>query len=201
MVTRQELAKSLVITYDASNSEMNRIKTITAVYPSTCTIKTDKTYGSGVAIAENQILTAYHVIKNNGVIKITMYGDIELIGRVIKISEVFDLALIEVDYKLIPIQFAASVQVGQSSIAFGCPNGLKNTVTCGIVSNVSRNIEGIYQTFIQIDTPINQGNSGGAVVDTQAKLIGIANCKISGNIDGLAFIVPFSSINIFLNDK
>ncbi len=163
--------------------------------------------GSGVIVSDDgYILTNNHVIEGTDAIKVTLSNgkeyDAELVGRDDAQSEVggSDLAVIKIDAKELPVlPFGDSdaLEVGEWVIAIGTPLNYPQTVTRGIVSAKGRTrfaAYGNYGQFIQTDAPINQGNSGGALVNIRGELVGIntliaTNSIVNGNI-GLGFSIP-----------
>lgn len=161
------------------------------------------TMGSGVVIsADGYILTNYHVIENvePGSIMVTLNDKRSLPAAIAGKDPSTDLALLKVDTEdLKPVVIGNSdrVQVGDWVLAVGNPFRLRSTVTAGIVSALSRQVEIIedalrIESFIQTDAAINRGNSGGALVNTSGELIGIntAIATQSGNYQGYGFAVP-----------
>lgn len=154
--------------------------------------------GSGVIISsDGYILTNNHVVKDATIVKIKLYGskdeyDAKLIGQDPKI----DLALLKIDAKK-DLPYAEmgdsdALQVGDWVIAIGNPFGLSHTVTKGIVSAKGRVIgSGPYDDFIQTDTPINFGNSGGPLFNLKGEIVGINTAIISGG-QGIGFAIPIN---------
>ena len=160
--------------------------------------------GSGVIVsADGYILTNNHVIEGTDSIKVTLSNgkeyDAELVGRDDAGSEVggSDLAVIKIDAKELPVlPFGDSdaLEVGEWVIAIGTPLNYSQSVTRGIVSAKGRTGFTDYGRFIQTDAPINQGNSGGALINIRGQLVGIntliaTNSVVRGNI-GLGFSIP-----------
>jgi serine protease Do len=155
--------------------------------------------GSGFVIdKEGRIVTNYHVVDGAEEVTVTLHDGKELTGKVIGKDEATDLALVKVDAdaaELHPVTFADSdrVRVGDPVIAIGSPFGLGGTVTAGIVSAEHREIgAGRYDDFLQIDAPINRGNSGGPTFDLKGEVIGV-NTLIqspSGGNVGIGFAIP-----------
>ncbi len=162
-----------------------------------------RTVGSGVIITEDgYILTNHHVIEgaiSNG-IKVTLDDKREYNAKLVGQDPSTDLAVLKIKAENLPpviIGNSESVDVGEWVLAVGNPFRLKSTVTAGIVSALSRDVRIINDTyriesFIQTDAAINSGNSGGALVNTSAQLIGIntAIASRSGNYQGYGFAVP-----------
>ncbi len=161
----------------------------------------EKGLGSGVIVsADGYILTANHVIDgadSDGVKVSLTDGGKKFSARVVGADASTDVAVLKVDAKDLPaITFADSdkLEVGDIVLAIGNPYGVGQTVTKGIVSGLSRRTLGInaYENFIQTDAAINQGNSGGALVDSQGRLVGINTLIFSqsGGFQGIGFAVP-----------
>lgn len=155
--------------------------------------------GSGVIVSpDGYILTANHVV--SGADEIMVGLGVEL--RKYKANKVgtdpgTDVALLKIDDKNLPsITFADSdkARAGDIVLAIGNPFGLRQTVTMGIISAVGRGGIGIvdYENFIQTDAAINMGNSGGALVDTAGRLLGINSAIFSrsGGNQGIGFAIP-----------
>jgi serine protease Do len=155
--------------------------------------------GSGVIVSQDgYILTANHVVSGADEVMIGLGTDL----RKYKTKKVgtdpgTDMALLKIDEKNLPaITFADSekARAGDIVLAIGNPFGLRQTVTMGIISAVGRGGMGIvdYENFIQTDAAINMGNSGGALVDTEGRLLGIntAIFSRSGGNQGIGFAIP-----------
>ena len=157
--------------------------------------------GSGVIIsADGYIVTNNHVVDGADELTVTLNDNKEFSARIIGADATTDLALIKIDGKQLPaIQIANSdqVKVGEWVLAVGNPLGLNNTVTAGIVSAKARTMGQGVSSMIQTDAAINQGNSGGALVNTRGELIGI-NAMIysqTGSNIGYGFAIPTASMN------
>ncbi|MBQ2190429.1 MAG: trypsin-like peptidase domain-containing protein, partial [Paludibacteraceae bacterium] len=133
--------------------------------------------GSGVIIStDGYIVTNNHVVDGADELMVTLNDNKEYSARIIGADATTDLALIKIDGKNLPaIQIANSddVKIGEWVLAVGNPLGLNNTVTAGIVSAKARSMGQGVSSMIQTDAAINQGNSGGALVNTNGALIGI----------------------------
>jgi serine protease Do len=146
---------------------------------------------------DGYIATNNHVVADAGKVTVTLYDGRELPATVVGTDPDTDLAVLKVDAgKPLPyVEFADSdkVRVGDPVIAIGNPFGLGDSVTAGIVSAEHRVIgAGRFDDFMQIDAPINQGNSGGPTFDLEGKVIGI-NTAIhspSGGNVGIGFAIP-----------
>jgi serine protease Do len=155
--------------------------------------------GSGVIVrGDGYILTNHHVVNGADRIRVDLADGRSLPGRVVGLDEASDLAVIRVEatgLPTVPYGDSDRARVGDVVLAFGNPLGVGQTVTMGIVSAKSRATgvgDGNYEDFLQTDAPINQGNSGGALVNLQGELVGI-NAQIlspSGGNIGLGFAIP-----------
>lgn len=158
--------------------------------------------GSGFIInANGTIVTNNHVVKGERSVSVTLDDGTVLPARIIGADPRTDIAVLKVDagHPLPFIQLGNSrdVKPGEWVIAMGNPFGLGGTVTAGIVSAVSRDIgNGPYDQFIQVDAPINQGNSGGPLFTQDGKVIGMNTAILSptGGSVGIGFAIPSDMI-------
>ena len=162
--------------------------------------------GSGVIIsADGYIVTNNHVVDGADELMVTLNDSKEYSARIIGADKTTDLALIKIDAKNLPaIQIANSdnVKVGEWVLAVGNPLGFNNTVTAGIVSAKARQMGEGVSSMIQTDAAINQGNSGGALVNVHGELIGI-NAMIysqTGSYIGYGFAIPTTIMNKVVDD-
>jgi serine protease Do len=155
--------------------------------------------GSGVIVSQDgYILTANHVVSGADEIMVGLGTDLRKFkAKKVGTDPGTDVALLKIEEKNLPaITFADSdkARAGDIVLAIGNPFGLRQTVTMGIISAVGRGGMGIvdYENFIQTDAAINMGNSGGALVDTQGRLLGIntAIFSRSGGNQGVGFAIP-----------
>ena len=164
--------------------------------------------GSGVIIsADGYIVTNNHVVDGADELTVSLNeGSKEYSARVIGADKTTDLALIKIDAKNLPaitIANSDDVKVGEWVLAVGNPLGLNNTVTAGIISAKARTLgaNGV-ESFIQTDAAINQGNSGGALVNTRGELVGINAMLASptGSNIGYGFAIPTAIMNKVVDD-
>jgi serine protease Do len=160
--------------------------------------------GSGVIVsADGYIITNHHVVKDaseKGTITVILDDKREYKAKFIGSDPLTDIAVVKIDAQDLPvITFgnSDSVQVGEWVLAVGNPFSLASTVTAGIVSAIGRNIGIIgdsygVESFIQTDAAVNPGNSGGALVNVEGKLVGIntAIATRNGGYQGYSFAVP-----------
>lgn len=171
--------------------------------------------GSGIIISDDgYIVTNNHVVDSSSSnssysyyslsdatsVKVKLYGsdetyDAKIVGK----DSQTDLAVLKIEKTgLTAAEFADSDQavVGEFAMAVGSPLGLDTTVTTGIISAVNREVEsdGTKYVCIQTDAAINSGNSGGALVNSEGKVIGINTLKLSGSgVEGIGFAIPINS--------
>jgi serine protease Do len=161
---------------------------------------TQRGLGSGVILSsDGYILTNNHVVDNASKIQVELSDRRVVEGKLIGTDPASDLAVVKIDGKglpVLPIGDSSAMRVGDLVLAVGNPLGVGQTVTMGIVSAKGRSTaastDGSYEDFLQTDAPINQGNSGGALVNTAGQLVGINSQILSpsgGNI-GIGFAVP-----------
>lgn len=165
--------------------------------------------GSGVIISEDgYIVTNNHVVEGADELTVTLNDNREFSARVVGTDKSTDLALIKVSGKnlpTLPIGNSDNLKVGEWVIAVGNPYNLNNTVTAGIVSAKARGLgatQGGVESFIQTDAAINQGNSGGALVNVQGELVGINAMLYSqtGSYSGYGFAIPTVIMNKVVDD-
>jgi serine protease Do len=159
--------------------------------------------GSGFIVdANGTVVTNNHVVKDAKSVSVTLDDGTQLPAKVIGRDARTDIAVLKIDaHKQLPyIQLgnSANVKPGQWVVAMGNPFGLGGTVTAGIVSASGRDIgAGPYDQFIQIDAPINQGNSGGPLFTQDGKVIGMNTAILSpsGGSIGIGFAIPSDMIH------
>jgi serine protease DegS len=159
--------------------------------------------GSGVVMTSSgYILTCYHVIANAKLIMVGLQDGQFAEAQIVGFDPLTDLAVLNVpaeNLHPIPQLSAPSTLVGDVVLAIGNPYNLGQTVTQGIVSRINRGQLNQYFDYIQTDAVLNQGNSGGALVDSEGYLVGINNAnfktRISRNrveaVDGVSFALPY----------
>ena len=158
--------------------------------------------GSGFIIRQDGlVVTNNHVVKDGSAVKVTLDDGTELKARVLGTDPRTDIAVLKIDagkpLAFIQLGNSRDVRPGEWIVAMGNPFGLGGTVTAGIVSAVSRDIgSGPYDQFIQVDAPINQGNSGGPLFTQDGKVIGMNTAIFSptGGSVGIGFAIPSDMI-------
>ena len=157
--------------------------------------------GSGFLIsADGYVVTNNHVVEHAKTVTVTMDDGKTLDAKVIGTDEKTDLALLRIneagDYPFVKLS-KDMPHVGDWVLAIGNPFGLGGTVTAGIVSAEGRDIgSGPYDSFLQIDAPINKGNSGGPTFNLKGEVVGVntAIFSPSGGSVGLGFAIPASTV-------
>ncbi|HEX5613153.1 MAG TPA: trypsin-like peptidase domain-containing protein [Burkholderiales bacterium] len=162
--------------------------------------------GSGVIVSgTGYIVTNNHVVEAADEIEVALPDGNRMLAQVVGSDPETDLAILRVKADKLPaIAFGSSdtLRVGDVVLAIGNPLGIGQTVTAGIVSAVNRSGLGInvFENFIQTDAAINQGNSGGALIDIQGNLVGINTAIVSqsGGSIGIGFAIPASTTQMVL---
>ncbi|NDW11431.1 Do family serine endopeptidase [Bacteroides sp. 214] len=166
-------------------------------------------FGSGVIISKDgYIVTNNHVIEGADEISVILNDNHEYAGRVIGSDPNTDLALVKIegkDFPTIPVGDSDKLKIGEWVLAVGNPFNLTSTVTAGIVSAKARSLgayNGGIESFIQTDAAINQGNSGGALVNAKGELVGINAVLASptGAYAGYGFAIPTSIMTKVVSD-
>jgi serine protease Do len=176
-------------------------------------VRTPGGLGSGFFINEDGFLiTNFHVIEGETQISIEVYhrrsGDLERKSykqvRIIAMNKFADLALLRIEDKdappfvHVPFGNAETLGVGERVFAIGSPLGLERTVTEGIVSTKTRQLQGAL--YLQTTAQINPGNSGGPLFNLRGEVVGVTNMKITFG-EGLGFAIPSDAVKFFLNNR
>lgn len=156
--------------------------------------------GSGVVVTpDGYILTNHHVVDGADEIRVEMSDRRVLTAKIVGSDPPSDLAVLKIEatnLPVLPLGDSDKVRVGDIALAVGNPLGIGQTVTSGIISAKERTTSGVgdgsFANFIQTDAPINRGNSGGALVNTNGELIGINSQILSptGGSIGIGFAIP-----------
>jgi serine protease Do len=169
--------------------------------------------GSGVIISEDgYIVTNNHVIDGADEVAVTLSNKKSFKAKVIASDPSSDLAVVKIDAKGLPFLLYGNsddVKIGQWVLAVGYPLYLETTVTAGIVSAKGRSLEinnrqskSPIESFIQTDAAVNPGNSGGPLINTEGKLIGINSAIASptGSYAGYSFTIPVNIVKKIVGD-
>lgn len=189
-------------------------KCIGSVVSITASSQSGKSSGTGIVLsADGYLITNHHVIENAQVIAVQTSDDRQFQASIIGSDEASDLAVLKVDATdLQPAEFGDSgkLAVGDRVVAIGDPLGaqLRGTMTSGIVSAINRDLEvnDRTMTLIQTDAALNNGNSGGPLINRYGQVIGINVMKMgmdrwsTASVEGLGFAIPIASSAYIVND-
>ncbi len=166
--------------------------------------------GSGVIISpDGYIITNHHVIENSSEVIVTTNDNREYEAEIVGSDEVTDVAVLKINsnekFEYILFGDSEDSQIGQWVLAVGNPYNLNSTVTAGIISSKSRDLneyDQINQSFIQTDAAVNIGNSGGALVNINGELIGINTAiqSMTGGFVGYSFAIPSNIVRKIFED-
>ncbi len=175
-------------------------------------VRTPGGLGSGFFLNEDgYLITNFHVIEGETQISIEVYhqqnGQLERKVykqiRIVAMNKFQDLALLKVEdkdapkFSWVPLGDSDLLAVGERVFAIGSPLGLERTVTEGIVSTKTRQMQG--DLYIQTTTQINPGNSGGPLFNLRGEVTGVTNMKVFG--EGLGFAIPIENVRYFLKHR
>jgi S1-C subfamily serine protease len=162
--------------------------------------------GSGSVLdREGHVLTNHHVIEGAQEIRVTLFDGKTYDATLVGTDPVYDIAILRVQAPrevLFPVEFgdSSNLRVGQEVFAIGNPFGLDRTMTVGIISSLNRSLPSrsgrVMKSIIQTDAALNQGNSGGPLLDSRARFIGMntAIASRTGENTGIGFAIPVNSI-------
>jgi len=161
--------------------------------------------GSGVLFApDGLLLTNHHVVQKHDKVRVRLSDGTELSGQVIGNDPWTDLAVVQAEGEKFPFAVfgdSAKLKVGQLAVAIGSPLGFESTVTAGVVSALGRTLRSIsghlVDNVIQTDAALNPGNSGGPLVDSHGRVIGI-NTAVIQPAQGICFAVPINTAKTIL---
>ena len=176
-------------------------------------VRTPSGLGSGFIINEEGFLiTNFHVIEGETQISVEVYqqknGDLDRRSykqvRIIALNKFRDIALLKIEdsdapkFSSVSLGDSEVLSVGERVFAIGSPLGLERTVTEGIVSTKTRQMQG--DLYLQTTAQINPGNSGGPLFNLRGEVVGITNMKITFG-EGLGFAIPIEAVKFFLNHR
>jgi serine peptidase DegS len=164
--------------------------------------------GSAVVIdPEGYLVTNYHVVADAAEIRLQMADGRLAIPDVVGVDSETDLALLKVDLGPLPaitLGRSDQLRIGDIVLAIGNPYGLSKTVTQGIVSATGRGLLGLltFENFIQTDAAINEGNSGGALINSRGELVGINTAVLAqdAGTEGIGFAIPVDLVRGVVDD-
>lgn len=209
-LTPDELANIRV--YEVANQSVVNINTTLEYYEGVFGLSVEgQGSGSGSVIdTQGHILTNNHVIDGAQEIQVTLASGKTFPAKLVGADAEYDIAVIRVDAPpemLVPVQLGRSetLRVGQRAYAVGNPFGLEGTLTVGIVSSLNRSIPSrvggrVMTAMIQTDAAMNPGNSGGPLLDSSARMIGmnVAIASKTGQSSGVGFAIPVDRIRRYL---
>jgi len=177
-------------------------------------VRTPGGLGSGFFINDDgYLITNFHVIEGETQISVEIYvqrdGQFERKSykrvKIVAMNKFQDLALLKIDDKdtpkfaKVPLGDSDTLAVGERVFAIGSPLGLERTVTEGIVSTKTRQLQG--ELYLQTTTQINPGNSGGPLFNLRGEVVGVTNMKIAFGTEGIGFAIPVEAVKFFLNHR
>ena len=161
-------------------------------------------WGSGIIVsADGYIITNTHIIEGCDTVSVELYNGDEYEAKLVGADSLSDISILKIDAEgLSPAEFASSsaLSVGDKVVAIGNPLGeaYRLTATDGIISGISREVNhnGTVMNLIQTNAAINEGNSGGALINSAGQVIGITNMKIisSTGVEGIGFAIPSDTV-------
>jgi len=184
-----------------TQDEATVIRVAREITPTVVSVSQRAGSGSGIIVnRDGVVLTNAHVVGQSRTVEVGLADGRTLTGQVAGVDPTIDVAVVRVPAQNLPsapLGDSDRLQVGQAAIAIGNPLGLERTVTSGVVSAVNRNPRGIsLDGLIQTDAAISPGNSGGPLVDSRGRVIGINTAVLSGaGASGLGFAVPINLAN------
>lgn len=167
-------------------------------YESVFVIYSGTSLGSGFAVGENCIVTNAHVIENAKRISVITYGGTEYQASVLDINEDEDIAVLivkDAKFPYLTVADLSTMKTGDDIYAIGAPKGMAYTLTKGGVSAKERMIGS--RSYIQIDAPINEGNSGGPLLNDAGEVLGMNTLKMSDS-EGIGLAIPITRICSYL---
>lgn len=170
-----------------------------AVYESVFVVFSGSSLGSGFAIGENCILTNAHVVGRSNSVTIMTYGGEEFSAAVLALDEDEDIAILcvkDASFPSLKLVNMDEMKTGDDIFAIGAPKGMAYTLTKGSISAKERIISS--KAYIQIDAPINSGNSGGPLLNDVGEVLGMNTLKMS-DAEGIGLAIPSGRIISFIN--
>lgn len=178
--------------------EQTVIRVARQVSPAVVSVSRGDGSGSGFVIRrDGVVLTNAHVVGTARVVEVGLADGRRVRGEVLGKDRLLDVAVVRIaitDAPVAPVGDSDRLEVGQMAIAIGNPLGLERTVTTGVISAINRSPRGLVQDgLIQTDAAISPGNSGGPLLDSSGRIIGINTIVLSGPaVSGLGFSVPIN---------
>jgi S1-C subfamily serine protease len=196
-----------VAVYDNVNRSVVNITTLIVRPDMFLMLEPSEGAGSGSVLDQaGHILTNFHVIEGAKQVRVTLFDGQTYDAKLVGADPVYDIAVLRIDApreSLFPVEFGESsiLRVGQHVYAIGNPFGLERTMTTGIISSLNRSLPSrngrTMKSIIQIDAALNRGNSGGPLLDSRGRLIGMntAIASRSGENTGVGFAISVNTIS------
>lgn len=168
------------------------------IYESVFVVYSGSSLGSGFAIGKDCILTNAHVIDNPDKVIVKTYSGEEYAAFVVGIDNAQDIAVLGVEgieFPYLTVADSSSIKTGDDIYAIGAPKSMAYTLTKGVISAQNREIRG--NRYIQIDAAINEGNSGGPLLNDSGQVLGINTLKMSDS-EGIGLAIPMETVKSFL---
>ncbi|MDV3134266.1 S1C family serine protease [Mycobacterium sp. 29Ha] len=189
---------------ESSGATTGFVEVVERVSPSVVTVLTDGGQGSGVVLQPDVVVTNAHVVGQQRNVSIVLADGTRSPGEVLGADEVTDVAVVRTERGDLPVaQFRRDLpRPGERVLAIGSPLGFQNSVSAGIISGLHRDVPGsAAQTYslvdlIQTDASISPGNSGGALLDTQGRVVGINEAYIppAAGAVSIGFAIPSATV-------
>lgn len=212
-----DLSNNLISTQSTFTNQINALKAdtrsdfsgiIPTVLKGVVSISTDIAQGSGFIISpEGYIITNAHVLVGGRYARVLLYEDNKWTpAKLIGYDSIMDIAILKIENSNNYLEFENSnnVKIGEKVIALGNPLGLSFSVSEGIISAKDRKGPNNFESYFQVDVPLNPGNSGGPLVNKEGKVVGINNFKLQ-NSENLGFSLEsnyaIESINKILEEN
>ncbi|HLD98067.1 MAG TPA: trypsin-like peptidase domain-containing protein [Candidatus Nanoarchaeia archaeon] len=190
-----QLTENILLTQSDLELQISQLKAETSadfsgiiqnVIPGVVSVATDISQGSGFIISEDgYVITNAHVLSGGRYARVLTYDDLQWINaELVGYNTEMDVAILKIpdnNYDYLSFGDSSNLKVGEKAIALGNPLGLSFSVSEGIISGLDRIGPNNLPIYIQIDTPLNRGNSGGPLVSKEGKVIGINNFKLQGS--------------------
>ena len=209
----QESKSDFYITSSRPAPERNVRELVHQLGESVVQVRTPSSIGSGFFINDDgYLITNFHVIEGETQISVEVYhqrnGQLERKAyrqvRIVAMHKFADLALLKIEdadapkFVRVPLGDSDQLAVGDRVFAIGSPLGLERTVTEGILSTKTRQMQG--SLYLQTTTQINPGNSGGPLFNLRGEVVGVTNMKITFG-EGLGFAIPVEQVKYFLTHR
>jgi serine protease Do len=209
----QMVKKGLYLTNSRQPPALTVRELVKRLGESVVQVKTPGGLGSGYFIdQEGYLITNFHVVEGESRITIEVYhqddGQLNRRSyrevRIVALNKFADLALLKIEdkkagpFKPVPLGYADRLGVGEKVFAIGSPLGLERTVTEGIISTKTRQMQGAL--YLQTTAQINPGNSGGPLFNLSGEVIGVINMKMAFG-EGLGFAIPVEQVKYFVDHR